>query len=421
MKLQQKTTLFFLIPGVILILISGIFQYYLVNNKIHNRIDKQLLKEKNLINKQLKDLEDSKDLHLYKTLKSEIEIKEDFTPKFLNDKFYISEVYDKDLDEQIQVKILEFKTIIDNQTYIVKVKKPLEESQTFISGLVWANILLFSLLVIIYLVFNRIISKKIWTPFYVTLEALKEFNISRPEPLKLVPSNIEEFNRLNTEVDFLIKKVSRDYNNYKSFIENVSHELQTPLAVAKAKLDNLVQSENIKEEEHQILSKLTFNLNKLTRLNQSLVFLLKIENNLFSNKDNINLNQLVSQSLENFEDIIEIKEIKLKVKNNAPCSFFCNDILAEVLIDNLIKNAVKHNIQGGFLEIEILPNKLIIKNSGKPLNCKPEFMFERFRKNSDSQDSTGLGLSIVYQICTSNNFLIKYSNTGTNHTIEIKF
>lgn len=421
MRLQQKTKLYFLLPGVLLIIICGLFQYQLVNARIHSRVDKQLEKEKRLINKQLRDLKNTEELKLYKTLKSEIEIREDFKPLNLRDTFYVKSSFDEALGENVTVKTLEFKTIVGTQTYIVKVKKPLAESEAFVSGLVWANILLFSLIFLVYMVYNQVLSKKIWSPFYQTLQQLKAFNISYPQPLNLQVSDIEEFNRLNMEVDLLIKKVSRDYNNYKSFIENVSHEIQTPIAVARVQMDLLYQSTNIKEQEHLILTKLTANLNKLTRLNQALIFLLKIENNLFVNQSENDLNQFITEALSNFEDIIAFKKIDLRLTLSDNCIIKSNAILAEVMIDNLIKNAVKHNYNNGYIEVITTQNTLTIKNSGVELNCKPEFMFERFRRSSTASDSTGLGLSIVHQICTRNNFTIKYSCEKENHKIEVRF
>lgn len=421
MKLLNRTTLYYLIPAVILIIICGGIQYALVNDRIIKRVDKQLVKEKKLIIKQLKDLENTDELRLYKTLKSEIEIKEDIASISSEDKYSSALSFDEEDQEEISVRILEFTSVIKNQTFVVSIKKPMEETQTFVFGLVGANILLFTSLLILVTFINRSISKKIWQPFYATLKNLEQFNISDPSNHQFPKSNTFEFELLNNELETLFQKITRDYNTYKYFIENVSHELQTPIAVIKSKLELVIQSPNIKEKEHGLLHKMGANLNKLTKLNQSLILLLKIENNLFVKQETIEINPLVQNALENFEDIIELRCIQLKVEIKENFTIQCNDLLAEVLVDNLIKNAVKHNIEKGFIHIFTDGNRLIFQNSGLPLTTSPELLFERFKKDSVASDSTGLGLSIVHQISKSSGFKIKYTNSEEVHQIELIF
>lgn len=423
MKLLNKTTLLFFIPAVVLISLCSYLQYNMVTSGIIERVDKQLIKEKKLIIKQLNDLETTSDLKLYKTLKSEIEIIEGTNNTLSPDTFFSSvttEIEDQ-IEVQIPIRTLQFRSIINHHTFVVQIKKPMEEARTFIYGLVGANTLLFGLLVVLIIFINSYTSKKIWKPFYNTLEKLQKFNISDPELIRLTPTNIYEFDLLNTELDLIFKKITRDYKTYKFFIENVSHELQTPIAVVRAKMEQLIQSPHVKEEEHKLLGLMTMNLKKLTKLNQSLILLLKIENNLYNQKDSVNINDIINNALQNFEDIIELKGIKLQLQTSTPLIVECNELLAETLIDNLIKNAVKHNIEGGFLNIITEESKLTIQNSGLPIKTKPEFLFERFRKESTSPDSTGLGLSIVHQICKSSGFHIKYTVLEDVHNMEVDF
>lgn len=421
MKLLNKTTLYFFTPALILIVACGLIQFELVNSRIIKRVDKQLLKEKKLIIKQLKDLKNTDDFSLYKTLKSDIEIKEDLILKPSKDNFYSKEIYDKEDLENVPFRFLDFSSNINDQTFIVSIRKPMEETKTFIYGLVSANIILFASLIILVVWVNRISSKKVWEPFYLTLRKLQRFNISDPESINFSKTKIHEFKLLNSELDLLIKKITRDYKTYKNFIENVSHELQTPIAVVKSKLDLVIQSPILKEEEHRQLGVMSMNLNKLTKLNQSLIMLLKIENNIYSQKERINLVKVINDSLINFEDIIEIKGIKVSLNLENDNGILCNDLLAETLVDNLLKNAVKHNVQDGYIEVNYSNGHLTIINSGKPTNVKPEFLFERFKTESNSPDSTGLGLSIVHQICKIHGFKVKYKISHDLHSLQLNF
>ena len=126
-------------------------------------------------------------------------------------------------------------------------------------------------------------------------------------------------------------------------------------------------------------------------------------------------------SFINFEDIIEIRGINVKFNLVNDNGVLCNDLLAETLIDNLLKNAVKHNVDNGYIEVKYAKGQLTIINSGLPTNVKPAFLFKRFKKSSDSPDSTGLGLSIVHQICKIHGFTVKYKVSHNLHSLHVNF
>lgn len=420
MKLLNKTTLFMLIPTIILVGICSIIQYNIVHSQTIQRVDKQLKKERVLIEQQLKDLTSTAETEVYKTLKSDIEIVAHSDNKEATNRFFFVKAYDPEEEDEIQTRVYEFTFYNDHNQFLVTIKKPMAEIKAFFNGIVLGNTILLGLILLLSIYLNRFIAKKTWQPFYSTLKKLQQFNIRQPEAIQLENSNIMEFKLLNLEIDTLLKKVTKDYNAYKNFIENVSHELQTPIAIAKSKVDLIIQSPLLQEKEHELLSSIIHNLNRLSKLNQSLILLLKIENNIFNEKTSVNFNLLIYNGLKNFEDFIELKDLELMVNLDEEFIADCNDLLAEILVDNLIKNAVKHNVQGGRIKIQTHPEKLVIENTGRPLKTKPEFLFERFRTESDSGDSTGLGLSIIHQICKSNGLSVKYANKGDLHTLEIK-
>ena len=98
-----------------------------------------------------------------------------------------------------------------------------------------------------------------------------------------------------------------------------------------------------------------------------------------------------------------------------------NPYLAEILLVNLIKNALRHNISGGELNIELTNQHLKIANSGPALKIDPETMFKRFHTSSSSSESLGLGLSIVQKICTVYGFNVNYSYQNNLHVMQVDF
>jgi signal transduction histidine kinase len=211
------------------------------------------------------------------------------------------------------------------------------------------------------------------------------------------------------------------YLSQKQFIENASHEIQTPLGVIRNKVDLLVESAPLNPEQASIIISITEHINRLAGLNKTLLLLSKIENKQFSEHEAVDITKLIEECSEDFYDLMEFKNLNLEIINNTPLLLQMNKDLARVLFSNLIKNAVNHNITSGLIAITIDADRFIIKNSGKELNIQPEFLFERFNKKSDNPQSVGLGLAIVKSICTLYNFNISYSYAGKMHTVELVF
>jgi two-component system sensor histidine kinase QseC len=91
------------------------------------------------------------------------------------------------------------------------------------------------------------------------------------------------------------------------------------------------------------------------------------------------------------------------------------------LVTNLISNAIRYNIENGEIDVTLTSNSLTVKNTGLPPEIEPELLFRRFKKSNQSADSIGLGLSIVKQICTVNNFKVSYNFENGLHILQVNF
>ena len=109
----------------------------------------------------------------------------------------------------------------------------------------------------------------------------------------------------------MTEKIYQDYLSLKEFTENASHEIQTPLSVMRAKIELLLQMENLNDEQVQHIASLYESVNRLSNLNKTLILLTRIENDQFPDKRRINLNERIKYHLENFEEAIKSKEITL--------------------------------------------------------------------------------------------------------------
>ena len=226
---------------------------------------------------------------------------------------------------------------------------------------------------------------------------------------------------MNEALNKMTNKIYTDFIHQKEFTEKAAHEMQTPLAVMKAKLDLLIQSPNLKEEEMNQLQAIDTSVSKLASLNKALLLLAKIENNQFKDYTEINLQKVIEKIILNYEEVIESKNLSVEKKIEPNGKIMMNPILCDVLISNLIQNATRHNISGGSIKIELTTNTLTISNSGNPLNIKPEELFDRFKKNNASKESLGLGLSIVKSITDLYAIKITYSFSENRHTFALHF
>ena len=213
----------------------------------------------------------------------------------------------------------------------------------------------------------------------------------------------------------------KDYEALKNFTENASHEIQTPLAVVHSKLELLMQSDNFTELQMKDIETINSEVSRLSKLNHSLLLLTKIDNLQFQETGTTAIGKIILKHLDNYEELITAKQITLTKNIDTAFEVLMNETMAEVLISNLITNAIKHNMEHGFINISLHEKQLTIENTGTSLQCKPEELFERFKKDEPQSESLGLGLSIVKKIGEQYNLKVMYSCIDRLHTLTVQF
>ncbi len=301
---------------------------------------------------------------------------------------------------------------------LVKSTKPSDE-------LVEKVTLLMTLMVILFLsgifILNRYIFTNLWKDFLTALNKLKRFNAEKG-PITAQESDIQEFNELNMVLEKITGRLSEDYINLKEYTDNTTHELQTPLAVIKTKVELLLQSENLGQTEMELIGDIYKNADHLSRLNSTLALITRIENRQYKERFEVNFTGLVDQQIDMLQELIELRNIKINRKLHGRDTIVNMDQgLADVLIINLLKNAINHNIDGGVIEIELSDNKLAIRNSGVGINEDPGKIFDRFYRGSKKPDSFGLGLALVKKICDFYGFTIEKDFQDGLHSFTLTF
>lgn len=326
--------------------------------------------------------------------------------------------FENDYDSYRQLKTIYSN---DKKTYLIIVRTDnIEKSDLlFTVGIPFSIILLLTIFVSNLIV--RKINTFIWKPFYKNLEKLKNFSVENKEELSLINTGIDEFNDLNNSLMELTGKISRDYKKLKEFSENASHELQTPIAIIKAKIEAMLQDEKLNSEAAAQLQTINSTANRLARINKSLTILSKLESEEFEEKKVIGLKCFIQNKVEDFIEIAESKRINFQISLLDDVTLKVNEDLLELLLSNLLSNAIKHNYEGGKIIIELQDSTFTIKNTGMLLEKEPEKMFDRFEKGNQASKSSGLGLVIVKQICDLYKIRINYTVQDEWHQIKLFF
>lgn len=414
MKLLRRYNRANILTALIILLASSVAYYFIIRIILIQQLDKDLQVEEQEIHEYISDNNSLPNASEYK----DQEIK--FEPAGSNPvrrRFKSKWRYNTEKKEHEPVRTITFPVSVNGVVYKAIVIKSQVEAEDLLTLIVIVTAVILLLLLATIWLINRFLLNKLWQPFYHTLQQLKSFNLKSSHALQLAPSNIEEFKELNTSVVEMTERVSHEFITLKAFTDNASHEMQTPLAIINAKLDLLLQNSTEKQAEQ--LQAIYDATGRLTRLNQTLLLLTRIDNEQFKTHEQANLKKLIIKKFQQFEELIKGRNIKLTHQLEEAC-ISINKELADILLNNLISNAIKHNYVDGYINCTLTSDKLMISNSGQSLTFSSEHIFNRFQKN-DHSDGTGLGLAVVKQICESSGLTITYTNNNDEHTFTIFF
>jgi len=420
MKLLNYTSIYF--SGALLIIISiwaAVF-YYTMLIEIYDSIDDGLDNQKGLVIQKANT--DSTILHKNNFDEADYAIHEITANAAINfrDTYLDTMMFMQNEKSDEPVRLLKTVFLQNGKYYQLQVVTSMVEEDDLIKQLFISVLWLYLGLVLTIIVFNNFLLKKIWRPFYQLLKHLKMFRLDKPDPVATITTKVDEFSMLNDTVQKFVQRNIESYTSQKHFIENASHELQTPLAISINKLETLAEDTELKPDQLTLLASALDHLDRLTRLNRSLLLLSRIENKQFAELTSVNLNILTKKVITDFYDQLTFSDLHLDINEKDLCIQKMNPDLAGIVIMNLVKNAIVHNKTGGFINVILDKNSMIIENSGIDKALDKEKIFNRFHSGQSSAASTGLGLAIVKAVGDLYGFTTSYSYEQ-KHVIRIGF
>lgn len=416
MKLQNKINIRFILVTLLIFTGAGVVFYFALGRVVDQNIKEMLNSRKASITLYLQHNEadniirESPDhtIFIRQIAKSE-------KRRLISDTL----AYDMDEKQLIPFRKMVFTTTVDNHCFEVTILQSLLESEDLQEIIFYFMTTLFFLILLALFFLNRWLSEKAWIPFFNSLSKLKLWKISENKLVSFDQTGISEFDQLNDTLEEMILKIQTDFINLKEFTENASHEIQTPLAIIKSKLELLLNDNTLTGQQHQSLHDAFETVNRLSKLNDALLLLSKIENRQFVSKSEIDFCRLIKSRLEYLEELFALKKIELSVNLDIPVIITIHPMLADILVNNLLGNALKHNYIQGKLFISSENNKITFSNTGKPLTIDPSKLFKRFVKNNPTEESTGLGLAIADEICRANRLKLNYNYQNDLHNFTL--
>jgi signal transduction histidine kinase len=391
--------------------------YYSLRIQVDRNVNQEMEKRKFSIIHQMEAAHSSAEQPLSRNEIVLVTPVEKATPDYYNDTL----IYNKEEQRYQLFRQLGFNETVNNQLYYIRIFKSLEETDTLIIRIILTMTILVILLIITLLIVNRYSSRLVWGVFYDTVEKINRYDLNTHEDFTLQDSEVKEFADLNRVLKTMTDRIKNDYLNLKEYTENASHEIQTPLAIISSKLELLLQSGEMSEKQYKALTDAYEASIRLSKYNSTLILLAKIENKQFPESKQVSPEAILLALLENLDDLIRSKKIEVVKKIAPDVTLQMNPYLAEMLIVNLVKNAVRHNVKGGKLIVEVEKNFMQISNTGLEQPVDENLLFKRFYKSSSSPESLGLGLAIVQKICSLYGFEVSYQFSEGLHCMKIGY
>ncbi len=409
MKLIHYTFRNLSIPLLIILTAWACCFYFVIMHEIDDETNDSLENYKEIIIKTV--LADSTLLHDHVDIMTKYYIREvpESEVDLDKDEFFDSTTYIEIEMEDEPVRVLRtwFMTA-DRKYYELTIETSTLEKEDMAEAIFVSIIILYVSLLCCILLVSHFVFKSSFRPLYTLVKWLKEYRPGKQQAPLVNQTKVEEFKILNQAIQTATNRSTEMYNQQKQFVENASHELQTPLAICMNKLELLSENPDCTEEQLSEIAGINHTLRGIIKMNKSLLLLSRIDNKQFPDTSEIDFNKLIDKYLPDFEDMYEYKNIHVTYTETGTLIYTMNEALASTLLSNLLKNAFIHNIENGSIAISVTGRTLTISNSSESSGLNEATLFNRFEKQTHKKESTGLGLAIVKSITSIYGIDIKY-------------
>ena len=260
---------------------------------------------------------------------------------------------------------------------------------------------------------------------------------SKTYDLEIEKNTEDEFSNLRNELYKIVivlkeqaEKSQEDRKAIGVAMEDISHQLKTPLTSISIMLDNIIENENMDEiTRKKFLHEIRRQLEWINWLVISLLKLSKLDSNTveFNCKEFL-VSDLIENLVQNLSVPLEIKQQEIIIDGDSKAKVYADYNWQLEAISNILKNCIEHTDEGKRIYISYSENNfytsLCIKDEGSGISREDlKHIFERFYKGkSSNENSIGIGLALSKKIIEKDNgYIVCTSKLGKGTTFEIRY
>lgn len=440
MKLQDRIGLTNLTLSMIFYVVGGIALYWFITQAVYRELDSHLIGHRNDIIRKVESgelkvdrLDEMGALATYEWVEID-KISDPNESKLKNRNTNVFRTIEVDSDGKLlnrqpgSYRMLESKAKLNGNWYTIKFYERIAGWHTIIITILTTVLILLLAWVVLSYFVNKLAFKRVLAPFYSTVDKLKTITTPQQIHPDLPSSNTEEIEILHRSLNHMFRQLAASFEEQKSFIQNASHELLTPLTIIRQKADSLLSDRNLSEESVARVAQIQETVARLSRLSNALLMISRIENRQYNLNDEVSMAEALNVVVNELQIYTESKDQKISRSIDYDVIIQGNRDLIQALLFNIIQNAIKFSPDGSSIEISLYAKGeevyLDIRDQGPGISEElREQLFRRFYKGKNGHsESAGLGLSIVDSICELHGFSYNVDSKhkgGTTFTIKM--
>ena len=413
MKLLQRTALYQALLALPMVVIGTAIGYGLVRHTVTHEVDEALADHAKLVQERLRITQQGLEITAPDVLVR-------IAPGSISGvQFSDSVIYDSLEAEDIPWRIGRFPaTQVDGSTVVLTIGRSQLETDDLVMGIAASIAAVLVLFTLCTLLLYRWLSARLWRPFHANLQTMERFRPDAPAP-PLASSDVDEFTSMAHVLGDMMANMQHDFTAQKRFTEQAAHELRTPLAILHGRLDQLIQSPSMGEREAETIQGMYTASERMGRTISDMLLLAKVDDGGFAPEE-LDWPRIFREETALLKDLIAEQKLTVDLKEESRCQIHLHPMLAQLLVSNLLRNAVQHNVPNGSISVVITQESITVRNSGPALTVEPASLFERFAKADPSSTSPGLGLSMVKEMAQRNGLRVEYTAGNGMHEITVR-
>ena len=277
----------------------------------------------------------------------------------------------------------------------------------------------FVVLALIIILFSAFMSGYLLKPFHKILDQMNQYNVGRGLQEHEIKTTTLEFKKMKFWFKRMVNRTEDDYLKLKEYTENMAHEIQTPLAIIRNKTERLIADENVMKEHKDSVKAIYHEANHLSKLGNTLNLLTKIENGEYTNTVQLKTKEIIIKHIDSIKELVDLKLLNIEASLDEQHSILIDPFLFDIILKNLLRNAIRYSSHNGPIKIKTGENSLTISNYGEKLDVNNQKIFERFYTSDKTNNSLGLGLSLVKRICDISQLQVEYQYVDEQHIFII--